>query len=62
MSFVEKIVGGVALMMVQKQMPDPVTVENGVFFELILAYGCGGAALFGILIIMALWPFEVGKR
>ena len=62
MSFVEKIVGGVALMMVQKQMPDPVTEENGVFFELVLAYGSGGMASFGILIMLALLLFEDGKR
>ena len=54
--------GGVALMMVQNQMPDPVTEENGVFFELILGYGGGGVAIFGILIMLALWKFELGQR
>ena len=62
MSFVEKVVGGVALMLIQKEMPNPVRKDDGRFFVSIVAYGCGGAALFGILVLIALYPFKLGQR
>ena len=62
MSFVEKIVDGVALMLIQKEMPNPVRKDDGSFFVFTVAYGCGGAALFGILVLIALYPFKLGQR
>jgi hypothetical protein len=61
MSFVDKVSCGVALMLIQNQMPDPAE-ENPQFFEFVLVYGCGGAAIFGLLVIVALWPMEIGQR
>ena len=62
MSFVEKVVGGVALMLIQKEMPNPIKEDDGRFFVSIVAYGCGGVALFGILVQIALYPFKLGQR
>ena len=62
LSLVERPVGGVALMLIQNQMPDPVTEDNGKFFASIVAYGCGGTALFGISIVLIVWPFKLGRR
>ena len=62
MSSVEKIAGGVALMLIQKEMPNPVRNEDGKFFVFTIAYSCGGAALFGILVLIALYPFKLGQR
>ena len=62
MSSVEKIAGGVALMLIQKEMPNPVRKEDGKFFVFTIAYSCGGAALFGILVLIALYPFKLGQR
>ena len=61
MSFVDKVSCGVALMLIQSDMPDP--AENDPrFFQCVLVYGCGGAAIFGLLVIVLLWPMKVGKR
>ena len=62
MSFVEKVVGGVALMLIQNEMPNPVGKDDGKFFVSIVAYGCGGVSLFGILVIIVLYPFKLGQR
>ena len=62
MSFVEKVVGGVALMLIQNEMPNPVRKDDGKFFVSIVAYGCGGVSLFGILVIIVLYPFNLGQR
>ena len=62
LSLVEKTIGGLALMLIQNQMPDPVTEDNGEFFASIVAYGCGGTALFGIVIVLILWPFKLSQR
>ena len=62
MSFVEKVLGGCGIMFFQAQMPDPVTEENGNYFKFVVGYGCGGLALFGIVSILAIYPFKLGQR
>ena len=62
MGFVQKILGGCGIMFFQALMPDPVTEENGKYFKFVVGYGCGGIALFGILSILAIYPFNLGQR
>ena len=64
MSFVDKVSCGAALMVVQQYMPD---IPEGStlkydYFQWILVYGCGGAAIFGLLMIALLWPMKIGQR
>ena len=61
-SFVDKVVDGVILMLIQNEMPNPVTEENGSFFVSILAYSCGVTSIFGVVTMMALYPFHLGQR
>ena len=45
-------------------MPD-IPENNSVkveYFRWILAFGCGGAAVFGLLITALLWPMNIGQR
>jgi len=61
MSFVDKVSCGIALMLIQNQMPDPAT-DDPQFFESVIVYWCGGAAIFGVLIMAILWPMKLGQR
>ena len=61
MSFVDKVSCGVALMLIQNEMPDPAE-DDPYFFQSVLVYGCGGAAVFGLLVVVLLWPMEIGRR
>ena len=64
MSFVDKVSCGGVLMLVQQYMPE---IPEGStlkydYFQWILVYGCGGAALLGLLMIALLWPMTIGQR
>ena len=61
MSFVDKVSCGIALMLIQNAMPDPASDDPN-FFQLVLVYGCGGAAAFGLVIVALLWPMTIGQR
>ena len=61
MSFVDKVSGGVALMLVQNAMPEPAE-SDPFFFETVLVYVCGGAAILGLVMIGLLWPMTIGQR
>ena len=61
MSFVDKVSGGVALMIVQNAMPEPAE-SDPFFFETVLVYVCGGAAILGLVMIGLLWPMTIGQR
>ena len=61
MSFVDKVSCGIALMLIQNQMPDPAS-DDPDFFQFVLVYGCGGAAVLGLVIIALLCPMTIGRR
>ena len=61
MSFVDKVSCGIALMLIQNQMPEPAESDPP-FFESVIVYWCGGAAIFGVLIMAILWPMKLGQR
>ena len=63
-SFVEKIFVGVAVILVQKLMPN-LPKENNVsidYFKWILAFGCGGGFLFSLMLLGILMPMKIGYR
>ena len=55
---------GAVLMVIQYYMPNvhKNSAERSLYFKWILAYGCGGLAIFGILITIILIPMEIGRR
>ena len=61
MSFVDKVSGGIALMLVQSAMPEPVD-SDPMFFQSTLVFVCGGAAILGLLMISLIWPMKIGQR
>ena len=63
-SFVEKIFVGLAVILVQKIMPN-LPKENKVsiaYFKWILAFGCGGGFLFSLILLVILMPMKIGDR
>ena len=72
MSFVDKVSCGVALMLIQSKMPDLSRFQDDLpedeeplsepFFETVIVYWCGGAAIFGVIIMAILWPMKLGQR
>ena len=73
MSFVDKVSCGVALMLIQSKMPDLSRFQDVLpedetdelsepFFETVIVYWCGGAAIFGVIIMAILWPMKLGQR
>ena len=64
MSFVEKIAVGVAIMLVQKYMPD-LSLQNNtsvLYFKWVLALGCGGMILFSLFLFAILINEKIRKR
>ena len=64
MSFVDKLSCGVAIMLIQNYGPtklDP-CVTNCEYFQYVLVYTCGGASVFGLIIIAILYPMKIGER
>ena len=57
-SFSEKLANGVAIMVVQNNIPISET-DIGVFFQLAVPVLCGGSALLGILSVAMLWLSEL---
>ena len=64
MSFIEKIAVGVAIMVVQKYMPD-LSIQNNtsvLYFKWVLALGCGGMILFSLFLFAILMNEKLRKR
>ena len=63
-SFVEKIAVGVAIMVVQKYMPDLSLQDNTsvLYFKWILALGCGGIIVLSLFLFAILMHEKIGKR
>ena len=64
MSFIEKIAVGVAIMIVQKYMPD-LSIQNNtsvLYFKWVLALGCGGMILFSLFLFAILMNEKLRKR
>ena len=64
MSFVDKVSCGAALIIIQNETPielDPCEV-NCDYFKWVLVSTCGGASVFGLLVIAVLYPMIVGQR
>ena len=64
MSFNDKVWCGIALMAIQSFAPtelDP-CITNCDFFRSAIAYTCGGASVFGLVIIAVMWPMTIGER
>ena len=65
MSFVDKISCGAVIVGIQEFMPSDMTNCTGDcagYFAHILVYGCGTAAIFGIIIAAILSPMKIGQR
>ena len=64
MSFVEKIAVGVAIMLVQKYMPDLSLQSNTsiLYFKWVLALGCGGMILLSLFLFAILINEKIRKR
>ena len=63
MSFVDKVSCGAALMLIQQHMPDTCLACHGSdYFQWVILYGCGGASIFGLILIAILWPLKIGQR
>ena len=64
MDMFDKIVTGVAIVLVQKFMPDlpdPIDVSI-LYFKWILAFGLGGSFIFSIILWVFLMPQKIGQR
>ena len=61
MSSVDNVSLGVTLMLIESVMPQPVILHPD-FFRWVLVYGCGGAAVLGLLLNQILWPMKIGQR
>ena len=64
MDMFDKIVTGVAIVLVQKFMPDlpdPIDVSI-LYFKWILSFGLGGTFIFSIILWVLLMPQKVGRR
>ena len=63
MSFLEKLSSGAAIMLIQQYMPSTEhSVEEILYFRWILVYGCGGAAIVGLVMVAILYPMKIGQR
>ena len=64
MDMFDKIVTGVAIVLVQKFMPDlPDPMDVSVlYFKWILSFGLGGSFIFSIILWVLLMPQKVGER
>ena len=64
MDMFDKIVTGVAIVLVQKFMPDlpdPIDVST-LYFKWILSFGLGGIFIFSIILWVLLMPQNIGQR
>jgi len=63
MSLVDKFSNGLAIMVIQKNIPAPCGApDEGNYFKLILSWVCGGAAVLGIVSVATLLPVKIGQR
>ena len=63
MSFVDKFSSGAAIMVIQLYTPETDgSIHKIEFFKWGIVFVCGGAAIFGLLIIAVLWRMKIGKR
>ena len=64
MSFVEKIFVGIAIMLVQKYMPNLSNNPHASvpYFKWMFVIGCGGVFIFSMIIFAILMPQKIGKR
>lgn len=63
MSLLDKLSTGGASMLIQSLIPG----EEGIaahraYYQYVVSYGCGGAAVFGAAFVAALQPFNIGER
>ena len=64
MDMFDKIVTGIAIVLVQKFMPDlpdPIDVSI-LYFKWILSFGLGGTFIFSIILWVFLMPQKIGQR
>ena len=64
MSLVEKIFVGIAIMLVQRYMPNLSNDRHASvpYFKWIFSFGCGGAFIFSMIIFAILMPQKIGRR
>ena len=64
MDMVDKIASGVAILLVQKFMPDlPAPIHISIlYFKWILAFGLGGTFIFSIILWAFLMTKKIGQR
>ena len=63
MSLADKFSNGIAIMIIQHSIPKPCGCpDEGIYFQQVLVWVCGGAALLGFLAVVSLVPVKIGSR
>ena len=63
MCFINELSMGAAVRLIQLYIPETEeSIHKIEYFQWAIVFVCGGAAVFGLLIIAVLWRMEIGQR